>query len=41
MVGKVGSFEGVEIELWGMELYLQSVNIRGDFDKKVKFEGIL
>lgn len=31
MVGDVGSFEGWEIELGGMELYLQSVNIKGDY----------
>lgn len=29
MVGDEGSFEGGEIELGGMELYLQSVNIKG------------
>ena len=30
MVGDVGSFEGGEIELGGMWVYLQSVNIKGD-----------
>lgn len=42
MVGDVGSFEGGEIELGEMKLYLQSVNIKGDFGaNEMMCEGIM